>query len=287
MLPSETLASVIIPAHNEAGVIERCLDALFAGTAPGELDVVVVCNGCHDATAERARASGHPVRVLELEAASKAAALRAGDAAARAFPRLYVDADVVLAGASARRVIARLRAGALAARPPLRYDSRRATGPVRGYYRARARMPAVLGSLWGAGVYGLSQAGRERFEDFPDLQSDDLWLDRQFAPAEIEIVACEPVTVAVPRRSRDLLHVLRRTYKGKAENHAGAGNDTRARQTTTSAVEDLRRLARRGPREALDAITYGAFAAGARLALALSAGASAQRWERDESSRGV
>ena len=39
------LGSVVIPAHNESTAIRRCLDALFAGLAPGELDVVVVCNG--------------------------------------------------------------------------------------------------------------------------------------------------------------------------------------------------------------------------------------------------
>ena len=141
-------------------MIGRCLDALFAGFGPGELDVVVVCNGCSDETAELVRSSGHPVRVVELGAASKPAALRVGDAAASAFPRLYLDADVVLPGSAARR-----GAGAAAGRrdrcptaDPLRHRGRSA--PVRSYYRARSRVPAVLGSLWGAGVYGLSAAGR-------------------------------------------------------------------------------------------------------------------------------
>src|SRR5690349_17015586 len=107
----DTPASVVIPAHNEGTVIERCLDALFGGIDPAALDVVVACNGCVDDTAQRARLSGHPVRVLELGQASKAAALRAGDEAARYFPRLYLDADVVLAGPSALRVIDRLRGG--------------------------------------------------------------------------------------------------------------------------------------------------------------------------------
>ena len=42
--------SVVIPAHNEETVIGRCLAALFAGAGEGELDVVVVCNGCRDGT---------------------------------------------------------------------------------------------------------------------------------------------------------------------------------------------------------------------------------------------
>ena len=156
------VGSVVIPAHDEAAVIRRNLDALFTGFQRGELDVVVVCNGCSDETATLARSSGHPVRVVELRTASKPAALRAGDAAAAAFPRLYLDADVTLNGLAARRVLERLSDGAIAARPPIRYDSDAASAPVRSYYRARSRVPAVLGSLWGAGVYGLSSAGPPR-----------------------------------------------------------------------------------------------------------------------------
>ena len=285
----EALGSVVIPAHNEGEVIKRCLDALFAGIQPGDLDVVVVCNGCADNTAAVARGSGHPVRVIELQAASKAAALRAGDEATRTFPRLYVDADVTMSGSSALQVIERLQAGAVAARPPVLYDSSRSSAPVRSYYRARSRVPAVMHSLWGAGVYGLSSRGRSRFTTFPDLFADDLWIDRQFERDEVEIVDCAPVVVAVPRRSRDLVHILRRTYRGKQVTRPAVGPDDRARETTASALRDLGRLAASGPMAALDAMTYAAFAVGTRLALRLAAklgsASPGDRWERDESSR--
>jgi glycosyltransferase involved in cell wall biosynthesis len=280
---------VVIPAHDEAAVIGRCLDALFTGFLEGELDVVVVCNGCADQTAAVARSSGHPVRVLELESASKPAALRVGDAAASAFPRLYLDADVILPGSAARRVLHRLRAGAVAARPPIRYDAEAASAPVRSYYRARSRVPAVLGSLWGAGVYGLSSAGRRRFGAFPDLVADDLWVDGHFDSAEVEIVDCTPVVVAAPRRSRDLVRVLRRVYVGKAERASAPDPGARAPETIASTLRDLARLSAVGPVAALDAATYAVFAAGARLALALphrsDAPLSEERWERDDSSR--
>jgi glycosyltransferase involved in cell wall biosynthesis len=281
------LGSVVIPAHDEASVIRRCLDALFEGFEPGRLDVVVVCNGCGDDTAARARSSGHPVRVLELTTASKPAALRAGDAAALAFPRIYLDADVVLPGAAARVLLERLRAGAVAGRPPIRYDTIGASAPVRSYYRARSRVPAVLGSLWGAGVYGLSADGRSRFGEFPDVVGDDLWVDRLFDRGEIEIVDCTPVVVTVPRRARDLMLLLRRTYRGKAE--PAPDGDGPARETMPSTLRDLGRLAAAGPGGTLDAATYGAFAAGARLSLAVAQSAGrppgGTGWERDESSR--
>src|SRR6478735_2382051 len=49
------VVSVVIPAHNEAQVIEPNLRALLAGVEPGAFEVVVVCNGCTDATADIAR----------------------------------------------------------------------------------------------------------------------------------------------------------------------------------------------------------------------------------------
>ena len=285
----DPVASVIIPAHNEAEVIGRCLDALFAGIEPAEMEVIVVCNGCADDTAALARSSGHPVRVIELQTASKVSALREGDMAARTFPRLYLDADVVLSGSSARKVAERLNAGAVAARPPVVYSSSQSSAPVRRYFRARSQMPSLLGSLWGAGVYGLSAAGRGRFGDFPDVTADDLWVNLLFELDEVEIVDCEPVVVSVPRRTRDLVCVLRRTYKGKAENGVGFSGNNRARETTLTTLRDLRQLAASGPGPALDAATYAAFAARVRVALALGtavgAGSVAERWERDDSSR--
>lgn len=111
------LGSVVIPAHNEAAGIHRCLDALFTGTEHGELDVVV----------RRQRGTGLLVRpslrVIELETPSKPAVLRPGDKAAQVLPRLYLDADAVLYGSAARDVMERLRVGAVAPRPPIRYDS--------------------------------------------------------------------------------------------------------------------------------------------------------------------
>ena len=93
------LASVVIPAHDEARSIQRCLMSLRVGIDTSALDVVVVCNGCTDDTARRARESWPGARVLELPVPSKAAAVRAGNAATDVFPRVHLDADVRLTGA--------------------------------------------------------------------------------------------------------------------------------------------------------------------------------------------
>jgi len=70
--------SLVVPAHNEAPVIGRLLRGLLAGAQPGELEVVVVPNGCTDDTAGVAASFGDPVQVVPLTQPGKYAALRAG-----------------------------------------------------------------------------------------------------------------------------------------------------------------------------------------------------------------
>lgn len=281
---SRPLGSVLIPAHNEAAVIGRCLNSLFQDIEPGELEVVVVCNGCHDNTADLVRAFDQPVTVIELEEGSKPAALRAGDRYLRTFPRLYLDADVVLPGRTARSVFNLLsREGAVAARPPFRYDTAHSSAVVRRYYGARLRIPAVTKSIWGAGVYGLSAEGRARFADYPDVVADDLFVDQHFMPGELEVVGDEPVVVVAPRNLRDLLRVRRRVYRGAAENRQ-LELVPGARPTTISTMRDVARLAGSGFSGMVDAMTYVFITVGARVYVAFGRNT---RWERDESSRGL
>ena len=99
--------SVIIPAHNEAASLPRLLSALVSDGLPEQIEVIVVCNGCTDDTADRAR-SFPGVQVFEIAEASKRAALAEGDRRAGHPARAYVDADVVLEQRSLVRLIAAL-----------------------------------------------------------------------------------------------------------------------------------------------------------------------------------
>lgn len=197
------------------------------------------------------------------------------------FPRLYLDADVVLSGASARRLIDCLERGEhLAARPAITYDARLSSPVVRSYFRARAQVPAVMTALWGAGAFGLTAAGRARFGQWPDIVADDLFVDRQFQRGEICIADDACVTVTVPRDLSHLLLILRRAQRGKAEWSGRGGPE--GRSTLWSTVRDVASLARSGPRCAMDAMTYAALATIAKLA---AASTRSTGWERDETSR--
>jgi glycosyltransferase involved in cell wall biosynthesis len=273
--------SIVIPAHDEAAVLGRCLATLAPLVERRGTRVVVSANGCMDATAEVARSFAWAL-VLETDRASKTAALNLADDVAETFPRLYVDADIVLPPGSAEAVIDRLATGpALAARPRYVNQPAGATAVVRSYYRARARMTSVQGSLWGAGVYALSAEGRARFGAFPDVVADDLFVDRLFRRHEIDIVDVEPVVVYTPRDLPNLLNVLRRAQRGKGA-LTGWESSWDAGPGTGGTAGDLLRTGFAGPGAFVDATVYAALAAIARAGTRLPA---TPRWERDVSTR--
>ena len=183
--------------------------------ATGELEIIVAANGCSDATVGVARSFGDDVQVLELAEASKHRALAAGDSAATQFPRLYVDADVALGTASLRVVADALRSGsARVAAPQLRVRLEGASWAVRAYYRIWLQLPYHANGTIGSGVYGLSESGRNRFESFPDLISDDGFVRLNFAPHERLSVPQSYFEIAAPRAMGSLLAVKTRSQKG-------------------------------------------------------------------------
>jgi len=207
--------SIIVPAHNEQNVLGRCLSSMLDQAVPGELEIIVAANGCSDATADVARSFGDDVRVIELAEASKHRALAAADSAAREFPRLYVDADVVLGTASLRAVADALRNGpARVAAPKLRVRLEKSSWAVRAYYRIWLQLPYHANGTIGSGVYGLSKSGRKRFESFPDLISDDGFVRLNFEPHERLSVPQSYFEIVAPRDMANLLGVKTRSQKG-------------------------------------------------------------------------
>jgi glycosyltransferase involved in cell wall biosynthesis len=216
------VTSIIIAAYNEAAVIGRCLDALAAGARPGEFDVTVVANGCTDTTVKVAGERAG-VRVLDLPEPGKVAALNAGDAAALSFPRVYLDADIVMGAEGIRELIKALdpvrtdgTARVLAAAPRREFDCTGSPLLVRAYFAIHSRLPAFEGALFGRGAIAISAEGRTRFDNFPDVIADDLFLDALFTAAEKRQVDAVASRVTAPRRLSDLMRRLVRVRRGNA-----------------------------------------------------------------------
>ncbi|GAA2030173.1 glycosyltransferase [Pseudokineococcus marinus] len=270
--------SVVIPAHQEERVVGRCLDAFLDG-ASADVEVVVVANGCTDRTAEVAR-QRLGVRVVELVEGSKRLALDAGDAAVSAYPRVYLDADV-LVGAPALRAVADALTGPepRAAAPRVRFRVEGRPWSVRAFYAAYARIPYTTDGLVGLGLYGVSEAGRARFAAFPDVTSDDLFVQRTFAPEERVVLQDHVFEVETPRTLRSLLAVRTRTAQGNTE-LAGSGDEAHA-TSTGETVRSLLLDARRRPSTIPSTAVYVAVVLVARL----RARRAPRTWHRDETTR--
>ncbi|MEO6436724.1 MAG: glycosyltransferase family 2 protein [Tepidisphaeraceae bacterium] len=211
------MISVVIPAHNETAVIGRCLRALVEGAALGDVEIIVVCNGCTDDTAAIARLFAG-VKVIETSVASKSHALNLGDKAVTGFPRFFIDADVVMPRAALLETAKVLDEGiALAAAPRMAVDLSGSNWLVRSFYRIWTRLPYFRKGMIGSGAYGLSEAGRRRFEGFAAITADDAFVRLHFDAAERVIVPSCTFTITAPRTLRGVIKIKTRGHFGNLE----------------------------------------------------------------------
>ncbi|TGN63974.1 glycosyltransferase [Nocardioides eburneiflavus] len=277
------VASVVIPAHDEAASIGRTLRALRTGLGGHELDIVVVCNGCSDDTAEVARRADPRARVLEIAQPSKNEAVRVGNAATDVFPRVHLDADIELEGSAVLALLAPLDDAGVLATAPLRSVPRAGCSRwVRWYYDVWEALPNVESGLFGRGVVVLSREAQARVAAQAEMMNDDLGMSDAFSAAERRVVTGAVAVVRPPRTVPDL---VRRRIRVATGNTQAARLGVR-RPASRTRVRTLAGLAVTRPGLALRVPVflgvYVAAALGARRAVRAG---DFQTWQRDESSR--
>jgi hypothetical protein len=280
--------SVIIPAHNEQGRIQRLLDALVDERFP--LAIVVVANACTDATAAQARAYGPAVHVIELEEASKVAALNAGEESVVGFPRFYVDADIVITAAELTSLAeALVRGPALLAAPERHWDTTDSPWVVRSYVRLLEALPQVQGALLGGGVLGVSEQGRRRFDRFPPVLGDDRFLHGLFLPEERLTVHGATAHVRMPTTLGGLIARRTRVVRVNREPELVGARDRngtlRSDRSSVGRWTSLRIAIRTTPRLVLDLPAFLVVTAAAELRARLQLLRGHHAWDRDDSSR--
>ena len=275
------MISIVVPAHNESAVIQRALNEVTKGARAGELDVIVVCNGCTDDTAALARQIGPPVRVFETTTANKARALNFGDAqAGTTFPRIYLDADVLMNLEAVRALARRLERGdVLAAAPIARMAVDHCQRLARWYYEIAALLPSARDT--GSGVYALSQQGRWRFGAFPDIIADDAYVKVNIKPHECDILASATSTVFKPRTLRDIVRVTTRIKRGHRQVALLFPSLWQARQSNNKAILALGKRLRLWPKLAL----YCCVVLTAQICACWPVGGRPWQWQRDETTR--
>lgn len=210
--------TILVPAHDEAGVIASTLAPLAVDGAPR---IFVICNGCGDDTAALARHALGADRVIETPVPGKAHAINLGLAAAPDGPVIVMDADISLDLATLDRIAAVLNEpGVLAAAPAAIFDAGRAGAIVRGYYQFFAAHPYMTAGVGGSGVYGLSAQGRGLLGSLPDILSDDDYVRHRFALSAQRRVSRHAdgrplgVIVRTPRTLRELIRTESRWRAG-------------------------------------------------------------------------
>jgi glycosyltransferase involved in cell wall biosynthesis len=222
------MLSVIIPANNEADYIGSSLEALLASepvpsaTQPS-VEIIVVANGCTDATVEAARAyqdaaaaRGWEVVVIDIPEPGKLGALNAGEQAARGDILVYIDADIHVDPpllAQLRGVLDRPDPAYASGRPSI---MRADNWFSRAYARIWMRVPFMTECVPGCGVFAMNRAGRARWGAYPQIISDDTFTRLQFAPQE-RIGVPAGYRWPIPEGFGRLVGVRRRQDVGVAE----------------------------------------------------------------------
>lgn len=277
------IASIIIPAHNEQAVIWRCMVSLLSDSAAGELDVIVVCNGCTDATEKIVASLGDAVTLVSTPVGSKSNAINLGFAAARARPIIVLDADIRLTAAAVRKMVESMaRTGVEVASPRMAVEGSGASAAVRAFYRVWLTLPYFKTAI-GGGVYALSASGLNRVGAIPAITADDAFVRLKFAPEERAVIESCSFEVTPPRTLRDLIHIKTRSRRGNLQ--LLSEQPELKREDARSNRDHLLRLARK-PSFWPAMFVYGLVVVTTSVLAHWKHWRKAhQKWERDESSR--
>ena len=243
----------------------------------------MACNGCTDNTADVARI--HGAAVIEVEAPSKISALNAGDDAAVAFPRLYVDADVVLTSKTITDLIQALsEPGTLCVAPPYQLELAGRPWAVRAYFSVWLRLMALRNGHVGSGVYAVSERGRARFGRFPNVIADDTFVRNLYNRTERRVISTDPTIVQAPLTLRALLRRRIRVNIGNLQ--LSAHPEYRALPGSVEAVIPWWRVVIASPQLMPASIIYAAVNSVAHIAAHRQVkGNGPVDWARDNTTR--
>ena len=208
------MTSIIIPAHNEENVIERCLRPFVDVVRSKEFEVIIVCNGCTDRTAHKVSELSENFICIETNTASKTNALNIGDKIAGSYPRIYLDADILLPIETVSALCEAIVSGYLAVSPEAKMDLSGSTWLVKAYYDVWLSLPYCRAGMMGTGVYALSEGGRRRFTEFPEVIADDAYVRCLFKESERGVTRGHYSVVNAPKTIVSLTKIKTRSRLG-------------------------------------------------------------------------
>ncbi|WP_164659297.1 glycosyltransferase family 2 protein [Tropicibacter sp. Alg240-R139] len=275
--------TILIPAHNEAAVIGRTLWFLSRGLPQNAFEVIVIANGCTDATAARTRAAVPQATVIETERAGKCHALNLGYAAsAKGGPVIFLDADLDVTSDSIKALIAPLTTGtAQAACGQMDVVTTHASPLVKAFYRGWRTNPYFTRGKFG-GLFALSAATAARLLPLPEITADDEFIRRSVPVPDIALVNGCNFSARAPANLSDLIKVRRRSIRGARQ----LGKMGLFRPDPSSLPRMIHQALTK-PSEFIPVLVFLTIMIWVRVALAFEGENAKARWERDLSSRAV
>jgi len=213
------MTTVIVPAHNEASVIEACLDSII--TQQEVEQIIVACNGCTDNTVEIVRKKYPNLLCLDIKKPSKTNALNEAEKHSHSFPVYYLDADTRISENTIVLINQHLAAGkSLLAAPTPVIDTSNSSWFVKQYYKIWLALPYISEGVIGTCSFIISEEGRKRFENFPDVINDDGFVRCCFDGHERTNVADTHIYIKAPKTLYSLIKIKTRARLGNMELNA-------------------------------------------------------------------
>lgn len=214
------MATIIVPAHNEASVIEDCLNSII--NQKGIDHIIVPCNGCTDNTVEIVQKKYPNVVCLNIEKPSKTNALNVAEEKARdlgvTYPIFYIDADTQLSKDCISHIIQALKNSEikLAAPTPI-IDTRKSSWLVKTYYKIWTQLPYIKEGVIATCSFIVTEEGRKRFDVFADVIGDDGFIRCHFKNKEIANIKGAEIYITAPRDIFSLIKIKTRARLGNME----------------------------------------------------------------------
>lgn len=274
------MASVIVPAHNEATVIRRCLDSLK--DQAGLDTLIVACNGCTDNTAEIVRTEYPQAICLDIAKPSKVNALNEAEKHISSWPIFYIDADTRLSPNAIEDISSALAKGdTLLAAPEPVIDTSRSSWPVRQFYHIWLQLPYIRDGVIATCSYVVSEEAHKRFARFPDVINDDGFVRCQFDRHERRNIPGTHIYISAPHNLASLIKIKTRARLGNMQ-LAAAGLCTRKEQKPYASSLKNKLLSK----EFVPAFLYLSITLFIRLRAAWQyRNLAGYRWEKDQTSR--
>ena len=210
------MATIIVPAHNEASVIQACLDSIISQA--GVDKIIVACNGCTDNTVNIVQDNYPSIQCLDIVTPSKTNALNEAEKHIVSFPVYYLDADTRISDGAITAITKHLANNKilLAAPTPI-IDTSASSWLVKQYYKIWLKLPYISDGVIGTCSFIMSEEGRKRFEVFPDIINDDGFVRCCFESHERENIAGAKIYIKAPKTLYSLIKIKTRARLGNMQ----------------------------------------------------------------------